>query len=77
MSTRRTRIRTGARDSIIQSSKAGVAPRVGIQHIQVGRVNEIGAIYNNIGRRPGNRPPARWLLKGSAGLGLGKCESLS
>ena len=50
MTTRRPRIRPRERDSIIQSLKAGVAPRVGIQHIQVGRVNEIEAILKDIGR---------------------------
>ncbi|MDE0461073.1 MAG: ATP-binding protein [Caldilineaceae bacterium] len=46
----RTRIRTRERDAIIQSLKAGVAPRAGIQHIQVGRVNEIQAINKDIDR---------------------------
>ena len=50
MTTRRTRIRAREKDSIIQSLKAGVTPRVGIQHIQVGRVNEIDAIYKDIDR---------------------------
>ncbi|MCV5721092.1 ATP-binding protein, partial [Escherichia coli] len=36
-----TRIRVKERDAIIQSLKSGVTPRIGIQHIQVGRVNEI------------------------------------
>ncbi len=44
------RIRPKERDSIIQSLKAGVAPRVGIQHIQVGRVNEVKALYQDIER---------------------------
>jgi len=46
----RTRIRPRERDAIIQSLKAGVAPRAGIQHIQVGRVNEIEAINKDIDR---------------------------
>lgn len=50
MTTKRTRIRPRERGSIIQSLKAGVAPRVGIQHIQVGRVNEIEAINLDIDR---------------------------
>jgi hypothetical protein len=50
MTTRQTRIRAREKDSIIQSLKAGVTPRVGIQHIQVGRVNEIDAIYKDIDR---------------------------
>ncbi len=35
------RIRLKERDAIIQSLKSGVTPKIGIQHIQVGRVNEI------------------------------------
>ena len=45
-----TRIRSKERDSIIQSFKAGVAPRTGIQHIQVGRVKEIEALDKDIDR---------------------------
>ncbi|SNY95815.1 ATP-binding protein [Halomonas sp. hl-4] len=44
------RIRPKERDSIIQSLKSGVTPKVGIQHIQVGRVNEIKALYRDIER---------------------------
>lgn len=44
------RLRAKERDSIIQSLKAGVTPRIGIQHIQVGRVNEIKAVYKDIER---------------------------
>ncbi|MFO5614916.1 BREX system ATP-binding domain-containing protein, partial [Klebsiella pneumoniae] len=36
-----TRIRVKERDAIIQSLKSGVTPRIGIQHIQVGRVNGV------------------------------------
>lgn len=50
MTVARTRIRPRERDSIIQSLKAGVAPRSGIQHIQVGRVKEIEAIDKDIDR---------------------------
>ncbi len=50
MATKRPRIKTRERDSIIQSLKAGVVPRTGIQHIQVGRANEIKAIYRDIDR---------------------------
>lgn len=44
------RIRPKERDSIIQSLKSGVTPKLGIQHIQVGRVNEIKALYRDIER---------------------------
>ncbi len=41
-------IRPKVRNAIIQSLRAGVTPRLGVQHIQVGRVNEIQAIYKDI-----------------------------
>ena len=44
------KIRPKERDAIIQSLKAGVTPRVGIQHIQVGRVNEVKALHQDIER---------------------------
>ncbi len=44
------RLRPKERDSIIQSLKAGVTPRIGIQHIQVGRVKEIKALCEDIER---------------------------
>jgi len=44
------RLRPKERDSIIQSLKAGVTPRIGIQHIQVGRVKEVKALYQDIER---------------------------
>lgn len=44
------RIRARERDAIIQSLSAGVTPKVGIQHIQVGRINEIQALYQDIER---------------------------
>ena len=44
------KIRPRDRDAIIQSLKAGVTPRVGIQHIQVGRFNELDALNRDIDR---------------------------
>ncbi len=44
------RIRLKERDAIIQSLKSGVTPKLGIQHIQVGRSNEIKALYRDIER---------------------------
>ncbi len=44
------RLRPRERDSILQSLKAGVTPRTGLQHIQVGRVNEVKAILSDIER---------------------------
>lgn len=44
------RIRTKEKDAIIQSLKSGVTPKIGIQHIQVGRINEVQALYKDIER---------------------------
>jgi len=44
------RIRPRDRDAIIQSLRAGVVPRVGQRHIQVGRANEVEALVADIDR---------------------------
>lgn len=48
MSTQR--IRAKEKEAIIQSLKSGVTPKIGIQHIQVGRSNELQALYKDIQR---------------------------
>jgi hypothetical protein len=45
-----TRIRPRERDAILQSLRAGVVPRIGHQHIQVGRYTEITALLADITR---------------------------
>lgn len=47
---KKTRIRPKERDAVIQSLRAGVVPRMGIQHIQVGRLREIEALIKDIDR---------------------------
>lgn len=42
------KIRPRERSAIIQSLRAGVTPRVGLEHIQVGRVNEVKAIIQEL-----------------------------
>ena len=44
----RQRIRAKEKDAIIQSLKSGVTPKIGIQHIQVGRSNELEALCKDI-----------------------------
>jgi hypothetical protein len=44
------RIRDRERDAILQSLRAGVVPRSGQQHIQVGRQHEIQAVVDDIAR---------------------------
>ncbi len=43
-----TSIRPRERNAIIQSLRAGVTPRTGLEHIQVGRVNEIKALLADL-----------------------------
>jgi P-loop Domain of unknown function (DUF2791) len=44
------RIRPKERDAILQSLRAGVVPRSGQQHIQVGRAAEVKALVADIER---------------------------
>jgi len=44
------RIRPRERDAIIQSLVAGVVPRIGQQHIQVGRASEVRALLQDVER---------------------------
>lgn len=46
----RQRLRPRDRDAIIQSLRAGVTPRVGLQHIQVGRIREVESLLKDIER---------------------------
>jgi hypothetical protein len=42
------KIRPKERDAILQSIGAGVVPRTGIHHIQVGRVQEVQSLLRDI-----------------------------
>lgn len=44
------RIRPRERDAVLQSLRAGVVPRIGQRHIQVGRANEVNALLADIER---------------------------
>lgn len=48
MSNKKGRLRPKEREAIIQSLRAGVTPRTGLQHIQVGRVKEVEALLKDI-----------------------------
>ncbi|NLB55334.1 MAG: ATP-binding protein [Lentisphaerae bacterium] len=50
MTNNNRRLRPRERDAIIQSLRAGVTPRTGLQHIQVGRVREVEALLKDIER---------------------------
>lgn len=44
------RLRPRERDAILQSLRAGVVPRTGQQHIQVGRASEVKALLGDLAR---------------------------
>ena len=43
-------IKPRERDAILQSLRAGVVPRIGLQHIQVGRKEEVSSILQDLNR---------------------------
>ncbi|HBO43483.1 MAG TPA: ATP-binding protein, partial [Planctomycetaceae bacterium] len=43
-------MRLRERDGIIQALRAGVVPKLGLQHIQVGRVREVEEMVKDVGR---------------------------
>ena len=47
---RTPRIKPRERDTIVQALRAGVVPKLGLQHIQVGRVREIEELVRDIER---------------------------
>ena len=50
MSTGGTPIKPRERDAILPSLRAGVVPRVGLRHLQVGRRDEVAAVLDDLGR---------------------------
>jgi hypothetical protein len=45
-----TPIKPRERDAILQSLRAGVVPRIGLRHLQVGRLDEVAAVLDDLGR---------------------------
>lgn len=62
------KIKQSEKDAIIQSLRIGVVPNVGLQHIQVGRKNEINALISDI-KRVENNSSAFRLIIGRYGAG--------
>jgi energy-coupling factor transporter ATP-binding protein EcfA2 len=56
------KIKPRERDAIIQSLSAGVVPRIGLEHIQVGRKNEINAILSDLNRMSDNGAAIRFVI---------------
>lgn len=62
------KLRPRDREAILQSLRAGVTPRTGLQHIQVGRVHEVEALLKDIERIAGGGSAFR-LIIGEFGSG--------
>ncbi|MCP1975671.1 ATP-binding protein [Bradyrhizobium elkanii] len=61
-------IKPKERDTIIQALSAGVVPRVGLPHIQVGRAAEIGALVRDVDRIADGGAAVRFVI-GDYGAG--------
>ena len=66
--TQNQTVRVRDRDTIIQALAAGVVPRVGLQHIQVGRSLEVGALVKDIERIADGGSSCRFII-GEYGAG--------
>lgn len=56
------KLRPRERDAILQSLRAGVTPRIGLQHIQVGRAREVEALLADIERIADNGSAFRIII---------------
>jgi hypothetical protein len=61
-------IKPRERDTVIQALVAGVVPRVGLHHIQVGRASEVGALVKDIDRIADGGSSCRFII-GEYGAG--------
>jgi hypothetical protein len=50
------------RDAIIQSLSTGVVPRIGLEHIQVGRKNEVSAILSDLDKIQNDGATVRFII---------------
>jgi hypothetical protein len=56
------KIKTRERDAIIQSLRSGVVPRIGLQHIQVGRADEVKAVLADLERIADDAAAVRFII---------------
>ncbi len=68
MMAKSPKIRTRERDTIVQALAAGVVPRIGLQHIQVGRAAELNALVRDIDRIANDGSAVRFII-GEYGAG--------
>jgi hypothetical protein len=62
------RIKPQERDAVVQALRAGVVPRTGVQHVQVGRVGEVKEVVRDI-ERIANQGSAIRMVIGDYGSG--------
>ncbi len=55
-------IKPRERDAILQSLRAGVVPRIGIRHLQVGRLDEVAAILTDLNRVKDGSASIRFII---------------
>ena len=55
-------IKPKERDAVLQSLQAGVVPRIGLQHIQVGRKDEVNAIFQDLARMEDGGASIRFII---------------
>jgi BREX system ATP-binding protein BrxC/D len=58
----RDSIKPRERDAIIQSLRAGVVPRVGLRHLQVGRLDEVNAVLKDLERIESGGASVRFII---------------
>jgi hypothetical protein len=68
------RIKPKERDSVVQALRAGVVPRSGVQHVQVGRVGEVKQVVLDIDRIADGGSAIRFII---GDYGSGKTFFLS
>lgn len=75
-----TKIKSRERNAILQSLRAGVVPRIGLRHIQVGRRNEVEALIRDFERIEDDSATVRFII-GHFGSGksffLNLCEMIA
>ena len=55
-------IKARERDAILQSLRAGVVPRMGLRHIQVGRLDEVSAVLGDLERVAAGSASVRFVI---------------
>ena len=56
------KIKPREREAIIQSLRTGVVPRIGLQHIQVGRLEEVKAVIADLERIADDAAAVRFVI---------------